>query len=58
MQNIFLVNSYISWYNNFLMKGGMNLNKKQINTIEEILASVGLESLIASAPKKVIKKIS
>jgi len=41
-----------------IMKGGVYLNKKQINIIEEILASVGLESLKASEPKNVLKKIS
>ncbi|AFV01911.1 hypothetical protein UNSWDHB_2798 [Dehalobacter sp. UNSWDHB] len=40
------------------MKGGVHLSKKQINIIEEILASVGLESLKASESKNVLKKIS
>jgi len=39
-------------------RGGVRLNKKQINIIEEILESVGLESLKASEPKNVLKKIS
>lgn len=42
---------------NFI-KGGVHLSKKQINMIHEILASVGLESLKASEPKSVLKKIS
>lgn len=40
------------------MKGGVLLSKKQINIVEEILASVGLESLKASEPKNVLTKIS
>jgi hypothetical protein len=40
------------------MRGGVHLTKEQINTIEEILASVGLESLKASEPKIVRKKNS
>lgn len=40
------------------MKGGVHLSKKEINIIEEILASVGLESLKASESKNVLKKIS
>ena len=39
-------------------KGGEFLSKKQINIIEEILASAGLESLKASEAKNVLKKIS
>ena len=42
----------------FFMKGGAFLNKEQINIIEEILASAGLESLKASEAKNVLKKIS
>jgi len=41
------------------MKGGVyHLNMKQINTIDEILASVGLEPLKAPEPRNVLKKIS
>jgi hypothetical protein len=42
----------------FFTKGGVRLSKKLNNMIEEILASVGLESLKASEPKNVLKKIS
>jgi len=41
-----------------VMKGGRNLGKKQMDIIDEILASVGLESLKASEQKIIIKKIS
>ena len=40
------------------VKGGVLLNKKQINIVEEILASVGLESIKASEPRNILKKIS
>lgn len=39
-------------------KGGVHLSKKINIIIEEILASVGLESIKASEPKNVLKKIS
>ncbi|WP_282434142.1 hypothetical protein [Desulfosporosinus acidiphilus] len=40
------------------MKGSVLLIKKQIIIVEEILDSVGLESLKACEPKNVLKKIS
>lgn len=41
-----------------VMEGGAHLSKKQINIIDEILASVGLESLKPAGPKNVFTKIS
>jgi len=50
--------NYIFYVIIIFSKGGVRLSKKLNNMIEEILASVGLESLKASEPKNVLKKIS